>query len=199
MKKAVLAVCCTLLIALVVTSLRVSRAINPQQPDQMAPVTVSNDLTMQEMTQRSDLIVTGQCVETRSTWVDGRRLVTLATISVDDAIKGASTSTVTVALPGGIDSNRKHPISMNYPGAPTIQTDEDVFLFLTRADSPADTYSVMGYAQGKLSIVNNEEGKPMVSRDLNKMRVSRAVGVVRGQQQLIPLTEFKERIKGYLQ
>jgi hypothetical protein len=198
MKKAVLAVCCTLLIALVVTSLRVGRAINPQQPDQMAPVTVSNDLTMQEMAQRSDLIVTGQCLETRSTWV-GRRLVTLATISVNDAIKGTSASTVTVELPGGIDSNRKHPISMNYPGAPTIQTDENVFLFLTRADSPADTYAVTGYAQGKLSIVNNEAGEQMVSRDLSKMRIGRAVGVVRGQQQMTPLAEFKQRIKGYLQ
>jgi hypothetical protein len=198
MKKAVLAVCCTLLIALVITSLRVGRAINPQQPDQMAPVTMSNDLTMQEMTQRSELIVAGQCVETRSTWVDGRRLVTLATISVNDAIKGTSASTVTVELPGGIDSNRKHPISMNYPGAPTIQTDENVFLFLTRADSPANTYAVMGYAQGKFSIVNDQEGRPMVSRDLTKTRVSRTMGIARGQRQLTPLSEFKERIRGYL-
>jgi hypothetical protein len=199
MKKAVLAVCCFLLIAFVVTSLRVSRAINPQQPDQMAPVTMSTDLTMQDMTRRSDLIITGQCLETRSTWVDGRRLFTLATISVSDAIKGTSASTVTVMLPGGIDSNRKHPIAMNYPGAPTIQPQENVVLFLMPADSPANTYAVMGYAQGKFSIVNNEAGEPMVSRDLSKMRVSRAVGVVRGQQQLTPLSEFKERIKGYLQ
>jgi hypothetical protein len=199
MKKAVLAVCCSLLIAFVVTSLRASRAINQQQPDQMAPVTASNDLTMQDMAQRSALIITGQCIETRSTWVDGRRLVTLATISVSDAIKGTPASTVTVALPGGIDSNRKHPISMNYPGAPTIEAQEEVALFLTPADNPADTYAVMGYAQGKFSIVNSEAGERMVSRDLSKTPVSRAVGVVRGQQQLIPLSEFKARIKGYLQ
>jgi hypothetical protein len=199
MKKAVLAVCCALLIAFVVTSLRASRAINPQQPDQMAPITQSNDLTMQQMAQRSDAIIMGKCVGSRSTWVDGRRLVTEAEISVSDAFKGTSAPTVKVALPGGIDSNRKHPISMNYPGAPTIQIDENVFLFLTRADSPADTYAVMGYAQGKLSIVSNEAGEPMVSRDLSKMRVSRGVGVVRGQQQLIPLAEFTKRIKEYLQ
>jgi hypothetical protein len=197
MKKAVLAVCCSLLIAFVVTSLRSSRAINPQQPDQMAPVTVSDDLTMQEMTQRSPLIVEGQCVETRSTWF-GRSLFTLATISVSDAIKGPSASTVTVALPGGIDSNRKHAIAMNYPGAPTIQPQEKVFLFLTPADSPANTYAVTGYAQGKFSIVENEAGQPMVSRDLSKARVSRAEGVVRGQRQLIPLLQFKETIQGYL-
>jgi len=199
MKKAVLAVCCSLLIAFIVTSLRVSRAINPQQPDRMAPVTMSNDLTMQDMTRRSDLIITGQCLETRSTWVDGRRLVTLANIAVSDAIKGTPASTITVTLPGGIDSNRKHPIAMNYPGAPAIQPQENVVLFLMPADSPANTYAVMGYAQGKFSIVNNEAGEPMVSRDSSKMRVSRAAGVVRGQQQLTPLSEFKERIKGYLQ
>jgi hypothetical protein len=197
MKKAVLAVCCSLLIAFVVTSLRSSRAINPQQPDQMAPVTVSNDLTMQEMTQRSPLIVEGQCVETRSTWV-GRNLFTLATISVSDAIKGPSASTVTVALPGGIDSNRQHPISVNYPAAPTIQPQEKVFLFLTPADIPANTYVVTGYAQGKFSIVENEEGQSMVSRDLSKVRVRSAEGVVRGQRQLTPLSRFKETIKGYL-
>ncbi len=198
MKKAVLAVCCSLLIAFVVASLRTSRAINQQQPDQMASVTTSTDLTMQDMTQRSELIIMGQCTETRSTWVEGRRLVTLATISVSDAIKG-SASTVTVALPGGIDSNRKHPIAMNYPGAPTIQPQENVFLFLTPADTTANAYAVMGYAQGKFSIVKNDAGQDMVSRDPSKMRINRAVGVMRGQQQLTPLSEFKERIKGYLQ
>jgi hypothetical protein len=199
MKKAVLAVCCSLVIAFVVTSLRASRAINPQQPDQTAPVTMSNDLSMQDMTQRSDLIITGQCLDTRSTWVDGRRLVTLATISVSDTIKGTSASTVTVTFPGGIDSNRKHPIEMKYPNAPTIESQENVVLFLTHADTTANTYAVTEYAQGKLSIVKNEEGQEMVSRDLSKMRVSRAVGVVRGQQQLIPLSVFKERIKRYMQ
>jgi hypothetical protein len=197
MKKAVLMVCCALLIAFVVTSLRASRAINPQQPDQMAPVTMSNDLSMQEMTQRSALILEGQCVETRSTWV-GRTLFTEAKIQVNDAIKGTPDATVTVMLPGGIDSNRKHPIAMNYPGAPTIQSQEEVFLFLMPADSPANTYAVMGYAQGKFSIVNDQEGRPMVSRDLTKTRVSRTMGIARGQRQLTPLSEFKERIRGYL-
>jgi hypothetical protein len=198
MRKPVLAVCCALLIAFVVTSLRASRAINPQQPDQMAPVTMSNDLSMQEMTQRSVMIITGQCTETRSTWVDGRRLVTLATILVSDAIKGPSASTITVALPGGFDSNRKHPIAMSYPGAPTMQVGEDVALFLMHSDSPANTYAVAGYAQGKFSIVKDKEGRDMVSRDLSKMHISKTVGVVRGQRQLIPLSQFKETIRGYL-
>jgi hypothetical protein len=198
MKKAVLAVCCSLLIAFVVTSLRASRAINPQQPDQMAPVTLSNDLTMQEMAQRSDAIITGKCVGARSTWVDGRRLVTEAEISVSDAIKGTPAPTVKVALPGGIDSNRKHPIAMSYPGAPTIQVGEEVALFLMQSDSPANTYAVTGYAQGKYSIVKDEAGQDMVSRDLNRTRIGRTVGVVRGQRQAMPLSQFKETIRGYL-
>jgi hypothetical protein len=197
MKKAVLMVCCALLIAFVVTSLRASRAINPQQPDQMAPVTMSNELSMQEMTQRSDMIVIGKCDATRSTW-NGRSLFTMATISINDTLKGTSASTVTVALPGGIDPNRKHPIAMNYPGAPTMQVGEDVALFLTQSDSPANTYAVTGYAQGKFSIVNDETGSPMVSRDLSKVRVNRGEGIVRGQRQLIPLERFKETIRGYL-
>jgi hypothetical protein len=197
MKKAVLAACCSLLIAFIVASLRTSLAINPQQPDQVVQSPAVSDLSMQEMTQRSDLIITGQCLATRSMWVE-RRLVTLATISVNETLKGAPASTVTVTLPGGFDSNRKHPIAMTYPGAPTIQPQENTFLFLRHAASLANTYSVMDYAQGKLSIVKNEAGEDMVSRDLNKMPIARSVGVARGRQQLTPLAEFKEKIKGYM-
>ncbi|MCI0338206.1 MAG: hypothetical protein L0226_11555 [Acidobacteria bacterium] len=200
MKKAFLAVCCFVSIAFIVSGLRTTKAIIPQQPNQVVETTgtsLATDLSIQDMTLRSDLILTGQCIETRSTWIE-RSLVTLATISVSERIKGDSSSTVQVVIPGGVDANRQIPIAMTYPGAPSIRPQEEVFLFLTAADGMSTSYSVMGYAQGKLSIVEDDQGQKLVSRDLTRVRLKSGEGVVRGNVQWASLAEFKERIKGYL-
>ena len=61
--------------------------------------------------------------------------------------------TLTVGVPGGVDANRKFPIAMTYPGAPRIAPDEEVFLFLVRADDEvAQSYAMTGFSQGKFSI-----------------------------------------------
>lgn len=159
--------------------------------------TLAADLTLQEMTAQSDLILTGECVGTRSVWID-RTLVTLATVAVDEAIKGDPGSMVEVALPGGIDSNRRVPIAMTYPGAPQMQANEEVFLFLTRGEGMGDAYVVSGFAQGKYSIVENERGEKHVSRDLTRVRLERGPGVRRGQAESLPLQAFKQRVRGHL-
>src|SRR4030095_7915180 len=79
----------------------------------------------------------------------GRTLVTLATISVGEVIKGQPAETVTVALPGGTDANRPVPLSIDYPRAPRILPQEEVFLFLIRQPEVPLGYVVAGYAQGK--------------------------------------------------
>jgi len=149
------------------------------------------------MAQGSAMIVTGQCIGTRSTWVD-RTLYTIATISVSDTIKGDPSTTVEVALLGGADVNRKIPVAMHFPGAPVIQPQEEVFLFLTPAEPMAGSYSIMGYAQGKLSIVENEQGEKMVSRTPARTRINSASGVMRGNVQMTRLSEFKEKVREYL-
>src|SRR5688572_29011312 len=111
-----------------------SKAVNapPQQDlsETSAGTTLTTGLSISDMIDQSDLIAIGSCVDTRSVWIY-RTLVTLATISVAETLKGAELPTITVALPGGIDANRKFPVAMTYPGAPRITAGEDVFLFLT--------------------------------------------------------------------
>ena len=69
-------------------------------------------------------------------------------------LKGEHAATATVAIPGGVDANRRIPIAMTFPGAPRIAPSEEVFLFLTHAgDEIAGSYGVTGFAQGKFSIV----------------------------------------------
>jgi hypothetical protein len=203
MKKKLFALSGVFLIVLVVTGLWATKAFDLMgdvlDVDQNATGATSlvNGMSMEEMTQGSAAIVVGNCVETRSQWNDGR-LFTLATISVMERIKGDSSDNVTVVLPGGIDSNRRFPVAMTYAGAPQISKDEKVFLFLTPEDEIPDSYAVMGFAQGKFSIVSDTEGGEVVSRDPISGPAPRSVGITRGNLQFIPLEEFKARVRSFL-
>ena len=158
-------------------------------PRMISPVTdttLAVALSVEDMVNQSDVIAIGNCVETKSVWVD-RTLVTLATVSVTESLKGNETSTITVELPGGIDANRKIPIAMTYPGAPSLTPGENAFLFLTATGEVAGSYNVAGFSQGKFSIVTDEDGEQMVSRNLTKTALKSNNGVRRGGSDLIPL------------
>ncbi|MGH9794490.1 MAG: hypothetical protein ACRD5G_06940 [Candidatus Acidiferrales bacterium] len=153
-------------------------------------------LSKSDLTAEADLIVIGRGVESRSAWV-GRVLVTQVTVSVTESLKGSARDTITVVLPGGIDANRKFPISMSYPGAPAIRSDEDVFLFLGR-DDELNGYTVLGFSQGKFSIVEDPQGNKLVTRDLTGVRLQSGSGVVRGAVSHRSLPEFRSEIESYL-
>ena len=174
-----------------------SEAVNPQISERISES--KEDQAIREMTLQSDLIVSGQCLNTESRWVEsGRVLVTLATIAVGEVVKGEPARTVTVVLPGGSDANRRFPVAMTYPGAPTITPQEEVFLFLTNSDMVADSYMVTGFAQGKFSLVNDEAGNKLVSRNNIRGEVNTGPGLVRGNRQFVPASVLKNQIRGYL-
>jgi hypothetical protein len=149
------------------------------------------------MTEQSDFIGIGRCVDTRSEWV-GRSLVTLAKVSITEVIKGEQQEAITVALPGGVDANRKFPVQMTYPGAPTIMADEEVFLFLVSEDQIPEAYTVVGYSQGKFSIVEGEDGQKLVSRDLTRTTLKRGARMEQGARKSNDLSEFRSEVEGYL-
>jgi hypothetical protein len=103
-----------------------------------------------------------------------------------------------VALPGGIDSNRRVPVAMTYAGAPQMQVNEDVFLFLVRDPEIASGLTVMGFSQGKFSIVGDETGAPYVSRDLTGLTLQAPAGTRRGTATRVGLEAFKREIRSYL-
>lgn len=200
MKKAALAVS-LIAVALLVSTRWATNAVNSPPDDFLqAPsdTSLAIGLSIKEMVDQSDLIAIGGCLETRSVWVD-RTLVTLATINVSETLKGTELGTITVALPGGVDANRKIPIAMTYPGAPRITPGENVFLFLTSSDEVAGSYTVAGFSQGKFSIVNDEDGEQMVTRDLTKTMLKSDNGVRRGSNNLTPLSSLKAEVKARLQ
>ena len=198
MNKTTLATCLLIVIALLVSVGWATKAVNapPQDLVNTPDTSLAVELSLDDMVKQSDAIVIGNCTETKSVWID-RSLVTLATVSVTESLKGEA-STLTVALPGGVDANRKIPVAMTYPGAPQIRPGEDVFLFLTAESDVAGSYTVAGFSQGKFSIITDEDGQQVVSRDLKKTVLQGNNGVRRGQSSATPLANFKAEVKGLL-
>jgi hypothetical protein len=169
----------------------------PQQTMEPAPATLGTEMSMQEMTGSASMIVIGKCTGTSSQWVD-RRLFTMATVSVKETLKGATdVQELTVALPGGFDTKGKFPVAMRYPGAPTFSIGEEAFLFLGPGEV-SNSYSVMGFAAGKLSIAQDTAGNEVVTPDMTLAPVENGVGVTRGNHQVVRLSELKEQVKSYL-
>ena len=199
MKKIILASCLLIAAALLISS-RWSTNADSAPPQDVLPTpdtSLAVALSVEDMVNQSDVIAIGSCTETKSVWVD-RTLITLATVSVSESLKGNETSSLVVALPGGVDANRKFPVAMTYPGAPQMRPGENVFLFLTAADEVPGSYTVAGFSQGKFSIITDEDGEQVVSRDLTKLSLQGNNGVRRGQANLVPLANLKAQVKGYL-
>ena len=198
MKKITLASCLLIAIALLVSTRWATAVDAPPQDTLPTPDTsLAMAMSVQDMVNQSDVIAIGNCVETKSVWVD-RSLVTLATVSVSENLKRNESSTVTVALAGGVGANRKIPVAMTYPGAPQITPGENVFLFLTPSDEVPGSYTVAGFSQGKFSIVTDEDGQRIVSRDLRKTSLKSDNGIHRGSNNTIPLDRLKDEVRGYL-
>jgi hypothetical protein len=159
--------------------------------------TTARELSNEAMTIQATAIVAGRCTSVRTLW-SGRVLLTMATIVVSDRLKGDLAETITVALPGGIDANRRFPVSMIYPGAPQIATGEEVFLFLTPNASVDGSLTVVGFSQGKFSIIDDERGGKAVSRNLSALTLESPAGTRRGPSTRIPFDDFKNEIRGYL-
>ena len=201
MKKLTLVLCPLIVIALLVSARWVTNAVNAPSQDSLTlatpDTTLAVALSLEDMAKQSDVIAIGTCLDTRSVWVD-QSLVTVATVSVSETLKGTESADLTVALPGGVDANRKFPVAMSYPGAPRLTPGEDAFLFLTANSEFGAGYVVSGFSQGKFSIVKDENGEQVVSQDLTKMSFQGNNGARRGGSNAIPLSSFKDKVKGYL-
>jgi hypothetical protein len=153
---------------------------------------ISIRLNNAQLTSAADLIVIGRAMSSQSRWID-RTLVTAVVVRVEESLKGDAAGDIEVLLPGGVDANRKFPVSMTYPGAPTMQSGERVFLFLSRSEE-VPGYIVSGFAQGKFSIVTDARGDQRVSRDLRGSQLVEGSGIARGTATLTSLADFRAEI-----
>jgi hypothetical protein len=199
MKKITLASCVLIVLALLISARWGTKADDAPSSNTLGTpdTTLAVALSLEDMVDQSDVIAIGNCQSTKSAWVDGT-LVTLATVSVSETLKGGESGSLTVVMPGGVDSNRHVPVAVSYPGAPRMTPGENVFLFLNSDVDYGLGYNVAGFAQGKFSIVSDEDGEPVVSRDLTRMTLQGNNGMRRGGANATPLASFKDRVKARL-
>ncbi len=157
--------------------------------------TTAVERTDTDLIQEATIIVTGRCTHLQSQWLD-RTLVTIATISVTEVLKGQAGSVVTVVLPGGIDIHRRFPIAMSYPAAPQISQQESVLLFLTPEDRVPQSYAIVGFSQGKLTVATNAQGQPVASQNLSALNLQNRTGAFsRGRSKTLLLSELRQKIQ----
>ncbi|HEX4499184.1 MAG TPA: hypothetical protein VIE43_26140 [Thermoanaerobaculia bacterium] len=160
-----------------------------------ARATTAVELTEADLVQDSTLIVTGHCTHLQSQWA-GNILMTLATIQVTEVLKGNAGSPLTVALPGGADANRPIPVAMNYVGAPVIFQQEDVVLFLNAQNLVAGSFGIVGFSQGKFTLVQDARGKKVATQNLGDLNLQTSTGSLhRGTAKSIQLDELRQRIR----
>lgn len=140
------------------------------------------ELSFEELTDQASDIVHGTCTGVQGVWV-GRSLVTLATISITETLKGGASSELTLVLPGGADMNRPVPVAVTWPGAPVVMPNDEMVLFLEQGIAVKDAYSIVGYSQGKYAVVRDPLGRTLATRSF-------------GMQSDPPeLADFKRRIR----
>lgn len=157
--------------------------------------TTAVERTETDLIQEAEIIVVGRVAEVRSTWIDND-LVTLATVSVSETLKGAPESAVTVVVPGGIDANRKIPIAMTFPAAPELMKQENVLLFLTAEGRVAGGYSVVGFSQGKFTVVENAKGEKVATQNLSDLTLQgRNGGTRQGGAKSISIPQLRQKVQ----
>ena len=75
---------------------------------------------------------------------------------------------------------------------------EDVFLFLGDGSGIGSGLTVVGFSQGKFSVVDDADAGRAVSRNLSGITLRSPAGARRGTATRTPLEEFKNEIRGYL-
>ncbi len=89
--------------------------------------------SIEALTEKAEVVFRGRVQDVEYRLVDeGRRVVTLLIVSVEDGFKGRDSGDVKVIVPGG----RYGELVQRVAGMPTFYLDEEVVLFLERYPAP---------------------------------------------------------------
>jgi hypothetical protein len=116
--------------------------------------------TPQQLGAESDLVVHGRVSAVRSYWnQDHTKILTEASVAVEESFKGDAVSTVRVVQLGGVVGH----VRMTVHGALQWRAGEEVVLFLEPATPGA--YQVSGFTQGKYHVERDaDDGRAYVRR-----------------------------------
>jgi type IV secretory pathway protease TraF len=139
----------------------------------------------------SDSIVEGKVVNVESFWDrEGRVIISMATVRVDDALLGKVDRTIRVQTFGGTVGD----YTVEAAGFPTFSKGDHVLVFLNQREAPDKSTRVTGYQQGLYLIAERGGEKvaiPTVDAGANLIRQD---GLKVAPQQIMPLHDLREQI-----
>lgn len=168
--------------------LRPALAFLPLLLSSPAIATTIARLSLDQMTARSEMIVSGTISDSFTAWdVEHKYIWTHYIVTVDNAVKGAVARTVEIAEPGGVVGI----VAMNIGGATGYRKGENVLIFLERMPNGYLRTAALG--QGKYGIDAQGRLHGLTLKDVDLVAgASSPIGV----QSLdgMPLTEAVSRI-----
>lgn len=160
-------------------------------------------LTNEELSERADRIVHGVVTSVEYRWNEGKTAIyTLTTIRVEEFVKGKGAEReIVIRQIGGMDGE----IKMLTPGDAVFEKDQEVVVFVRKADDEA-VHFMVGMKQGKFDVVRKQDGGKFVTRDFQGMSVAKFAGdgmpmvySAAPEPKEVLLDEFLNEIKGYLE
>jgi len=124
-------------------------------------------ISLKELIANSDAIITGKVTQQTSSWnEDKTRIYTLATLQVDEYIKGNNgENTVTIKYLGGEVGD----VGELYSHMPRFEDNEEVLVFLNKDGNKSD-YKVSNGENGKISLITDSRTGELITN--SNVRVS---------------------------
>jgi hypothetical protein len=120
----------------------------------LAGATTLVKMEFADLVREADHVVVGTVTGIEGQWEDtGRFIHTNVTLSVERSLKGSAPRELLLRTPGG----EADGVAMKAHGAATFERGERVLVFLTTWDD--GTAKVLGYVQGKSSVVDDPQGR----------------------------------------
>jgi hypothetical protein len=153
-------------------------------------------LSLNDMIQKSTMIVRGTIQPGTSAALRGPMIYTHYQLSVTTVFKGAPGPTpgqFDVAVPGGALNGIQQPVA----GAPTLTAGQDYVFFLWTSKSGLT--QVIGLSQGLFNVTTNAQGQAIVSRGAASATMLDASGQAVADSNLqMPLTQLIGKIQSVL-
>jgi len=152
-------------------------------------------MSVDEMTEKAEVIVHGRCVRKQARKAHDDAIVTDITLEVFEGLKGELGRSFEFTVYGGVLPERGSAIA----GAPTYKTGEELLLFLGPVNDRGQRM-VIGLAQGKYTI-RRERGQTLAFRNLQGLTlVDAATGETSEPEpeQGVPFEELLARVKARL-
>lgn len=157
------------------------------------------ELVLEDMTDMADEVVVGKVLANESSW-QGRLIVTVSTIEVNETLKGEASSTVEITQFGGtaVHPTLKTPVHMSASASAVLTPGEQVLLFVRKTKSGAR--DLIGGSQGKFSVtVDKNTGDRIIPVGPKELAVLKQEGKQTVARQHVTLDEMRRRIKDRIQ